>query len=290
MKKIIITIMMLAIIPMVFAFNNNPTIASNGECFVEEPIPLYEGFNLIALYWNNGSYPLTGDRNISLVEGLNLVGNSGVREFKLKDITFTNATNTYSFADSGLNNIEVLRDRSDDDLAVGNEYITNPKYIYPQEGFWITSASAGNITLPNVGGALSGETYDVSKLRFLNGSGSEKSFADAVSEWLDGNPKTWNQTGSVMGNPTYGWITISSGDLEPWKGYFVNSLQDNLTLIRQNTTEPCKVKAPKYYNNNGNGKHKIKVYNNAGKTKGKFLIWLNHAMRLFGGTKDSETI
>ena len=64
-KQKLIIIFILSMLPLVIALNNNPTIAGNGECFIEEPIRLYQGWNMIALYWNNGSYPLTGDINVA---------------------------------------------------------------------------------------------------------------------------------------------------------------------------------------------------------------------------------
>lgn len=285
-KKYILTSLILCmILPMAMALGNNPTIAPNGECYVEEPIPLYKDWNLIALVWNNGSYPLTGDRNVSVYEGLNLLGNSGVRKFNVNDITFTNATGTYNFADSGLSDISVYRDATTDELQTTG-ILDNPQFIYPQEGFWITSTSAGNITLPNVGGAESGESYDVTKLRFSNGS-LELSFADAKNNtysWID-DLQYWTFTGY-----NYDFEVLSSGNINIYQGYFISSAIDNLTLIRQNTTEPCKQKFPKCYNTDSNGKCKVKVYNTNSNSKGKIKLFVSHIWRLIGEVKNYETI
>ena len=292
-KIIVSLILSLEIIPMVFALNNNPTVAPNGECYVEEPIKLYKDWNMISLYWNNGSYPLTGDRIVELVDGLNLIGNSGVNKFKLKDITFTNVTGTYSYADSGLSNIRVLRDKADSDLSIDSDYITNPKVIYPQEGFWITSTSDGNITLPGVGGSTAGETYNWNKLRFQNSSGSEKSIDDAKSaNWITTDINFY--TGSA-------WNTIcgsledcdSLGPLNAWQGYFVKSEVDNLTLIRQNTTETCKIKPRfkgKFVGANKKFKPNFKAKYITVNKKIKLRFKTNHAIRYLGELKNYITI
>jgi len=299
-KIIVSLILSLAIIPMVFALNNNPTVAPNGECYVEEPIKLYKDWNMISLYWNNGSYPLTGDRIVELVDGLNLIGNSGVNKFKLKDITFTNVTGTYSYADSGLTNIRVLRDKADSDLIVDSDYITNPKVIYPQEGFWITSNSDGNITLPNVGGVEVGETFPWSELRFSNGT-DEKNVSDAHSatyDWIDDNKEIayWDTD-----NDGFRYVCSSTGIGSPdpdnclavsfnsHQGYFVYSNINNLTLIRQNTTETCKIK-PRFKGKFITVNKKIKPNFRAKyitvnkKIKPRFRT--NHAIRYLGELKN----
>ena len=89
------------------------------------------------------------------------------------------------------------------------------------------------MTLPEVGGSTSGQTYLWDKLRFKNSSGSEKSIVDAeTAGWLDQNIKFWDAD-PLLGSPSFD--DINDGEtLNSWQGYFISSNVDNLTLIRQN--------------------------------------------------------
>jgi len=79
--------------------------------------------------------------------------------------------------------------------------------------------------------SLSGQSYDILKLRFSNGT-TELNITEAESaEWLDINFQYWGWV-----NVEYDFVYISEDyfTIRSWKGYFVNSFKDNITLIRQN--------------------------------------------------------
>ena len=100
-------------------------------------------------------------------------------------------------------------------------------------GYWVYMNESGNLSLGSAGGTLSDETYDWDKLRFVNSSGSELNVSDAGSAgWIQ--HENINYYGiDPFGDPNF--LVISSGDsFSPWKGYFVYSYFDNMTLIRQN--------------------------------------------------------
>ena len=107
--------------------------------------------------------------------------------------------------------------------------------LQPKTGYWLWAKEAGKLNLPAAGGTLSGETYAWNKLRFHNGT-DELNITDANSQgWV--NETLWTRDVIAIGRtgPVYGWVEVSSGStLSSWKGYFIESYYDNVTLIRQN--------------------------------------------------------
>jgi|SRR3989338_272533 len=111
------------------------------------------------------------------------------------------------------------------------------------KGYWIYVNQSGNLTLPEVGGSLSGETYAWGKLRFMNASGSEMNITDAGS-----SPYNWFSFGVFYYHDTefdaFKYVCAGTGpgydqncntiSLNSWQGYFIYSNYDNITLIRQN--------------------------------------------------------
>ncbi len=206
-------------------------------------ITLNSGWNLLSLTFDNTENDT--DRNISLVAGWNLIGYDGDINVSLADTTFHDGTTSYGFSDAVSNNkLKNYLSYYDSSSATASERMY--KYLGPSRvddtafrknnGYWLYANVSGNLTLPSVGGSSSGESYEWSKLRFRNSSGSELGIVEAgTAGWLETTLQTWNQTGiDPQGNPGYDFIVISSGTLDFGKAYFINSRQDNLTLIRQN--------------------------------------------------------
>jgi len=106
-----------------------------------------------------------------------------------------------------------------------------------KKGYWLYANQSGNLTLLGVGGSTSGQSYSWSKLRFMNSSGSEMNVTDAgINEWVGSTLKIWNVTSihPITKVASYGFVDIASGNLNSWKGYFIWSNYDNITLLRQN--------------------------------------------------------
>jgi hypothetical protein len=101
-------------------------------------------------------------------------------------------------------------------------------------GYWVYSNEDGILTLPNVNGTKSGESYLWGKLRFMNSSGSEMNVTEAgQAEWIESENIQYYDYDSDL--ERYKFIVLqSSENITPWKGYFIYSEQDNITLIRQN--------------------------------------------------------
>jgi len=212
-------------------------------------ITLNTGWNLIALNLSGGD---TGtDRNISLVAGWNLIGYSSDVETGLSNAKFTNSSgSSFTWANAVANNkVQAYLAYYDTSsaLASGRKY----KYTATSDlgmddtsfrknkGYWLYANEAGNLTIPSIGGSLSGATYAWSKLRFMNSSGYEANITDVGSigqglRWITTTFRYWDYADPEDPGAGFDFIPISSGNLNSWKGYFVYSNYNNITLIRQN--------------------------------------------------------
>jgi len=215
-----------------------------GHSISQSNITLNKGWNLISLDMRQGDN--NTDRNISVVAGWNLIGYSSIgKNLSLSSVTFTNSSGSFFTWANAISNNKVQAY-----LAYYDSSPTSPserKYKYvatsdlgmddtmlrSNKGYWIYMNESGNLTLPGVGGSYSNATYDVSKLRFSNGS-LELSFSEAKNttyNWID-DPQYWGLNPPPPNN--YDFVVLSSGNMNPWQGYFMYSNVDNLTLIRQN--------------------------------------------------------
>lgn len=286
MKKSILLLSVLMLLPLISAL----TPAPNGECYKYEPIKLMKGWNLIAFQLNYTSfqYKCTSDcdRNISITAPRTLAGYSGENPLKLSDIYYTNSSGyKYEYSEwrsKGIINISVFRNTGTNIDSPTSGYLYNPKYIYPTEGFMVYSGVNGTLTLPGVGGTLSSEKYDYNNFRYSNGT-NEYNWDDATGLYLlDPSFHFLNETRTSQ--PYVEVAIYVSG----WRGYWLRSKVDLLYVLSNNETQPCKAKFPKISNNNALNTAKIFNFNTGGKPT-RFNFYINHNMRLFGGTKSWET-
>ncbi|MFA5174575.1 MAG: LamG domain-containing protein [Candidatus Pacearchaeota archaeon] len=207
----------------------------------QENITLNAGWNLISLGMNNTD---TGtDRNISLARGWNLIGYSSDTSLNLANANFTNSSGSkYTWTNAVANNkVQAYGAYYDSSSATASQR----KYKYlgtsgvdktafeNKKGYWIYANQSGNLTLPGVGGSLAGQTYQWSKLRFVNSSGSEKNITEAGSAgWISTTLKYWDNG--------FKNLRYDSEDPEirsyisPYEGVFIKSNYNNITMIRQN--------------------------------------------------------
>lgn len=194
------------------------------------------------------------DRNISLVQGWNLIGySSNETNLSLSNAVFHNGSDNYSFTEAvtanKLKNYNAYYDSSSS-LTSARKY----KFLGPsgvdddafrnKQGYWVyvNGSEGGNLTLPGVGGSTSGQTFDWADLRVMNSSGGEKGIADAggsvdwiteqISYW-DADLEDFRLVCSVIGLGGGSGNCLSTS-FNSWQGYFIYSNKDNLTLIRQN--------------------------------------------------------
>lgn len=223
------------------AFSSNETMDVNDVYFCNttrydiivrrnDTIDLVEGWNMISLnFLENATY--TGDRNISVASGWNLLGNSALRRIYVDEIDFTNSTQTYTtpFEDGYISNISVQRDGEEITLTTGTG--TETDYIKPNEGYWLYSLSDGNITIPDIGGGKTSLSLNWDDLKFRNeSSGEVLNITEAISNsWID-DIQYWNITQEDF--------ATENNSLNSWQGYFINSTQENITLIHDTSTNP----------------------------------------------------
>jgi len=188
------------------------------------------------------------DRNISLVAGWNLIGYDGDINVSLADATFHDGSQSYTWANAVSNNkLKNYLSYYDSSSTTASE--RRFKYLGPanvddtafrrNKGYWLYANEAGNLTLPGVGGSTSGQTYDWNKLRFSNGT-DEMNIIDAGDAgWVETTLQYWTLRSGPT--PYYGFariddsgVTDSKTSISSGEGVFVNSLKDNLILIRQN--------------------------------------------------------
>lgn len=300
MNKNIIMIIYLMIIPMVLAL-------PSGTVYKDEPVLLAEGWNGVGIVTNYSTL-VQGDFNVSLVNDsgtgeLNLLGMSFMTPngkcISLDSLTFWNSNDdSFNYEDAKTNNwIEPIEFTENLDTTGEVEEFMK---LCPYEAIWVKSYLAINMTVSDVYGSPIGETYDWAKLRFSNGT-DDLGIVEAGTEgWLSSTTlQTWNQTGSFLGNPTYGWIFIDNEGiplhtniLASWRGYFVNSLEDNIYLLTNNETKRNVIKVKcnaKFIGSDGvckmpSGKAK---YVGANKVF-KFKSWSSHIIRLIGSLRNTK--
>jgi parallel beta-helix repeat protein len=215
-------------------------------------LTLNKGWNLITLLFDQNDSGT--DRNISIASGWNLIGHSSETDVSVDDLIFTDSASTqYTWA-SAITNSKLQAYLTYYDSSGSNASQRRNKFAAPadlnmdssvltrDQGYWLYSNGTGNLTLPDVGGAVSGENYLWSKLRFKNASGSELNISDAGiggEIWINEdnirywgkNPLTENYELLYIGEPE---SIIRKTVFSPFEGVFVYSYKDNITLLRQN--------------------------------------------------------
>lgn len=179
--------------------------------------------------------------------GWNLIGSDV--NFSLADVTFTNDSgNSYTWAQALTNNkLQAYLSYYDSSPATASsrkyKYLStvsgmDDDSLRKNKGYWVYMNNSGNLTLPSAGGTWANATYNWDKLRFVNESGSELNITDADDAgWIFGGTGAqtyinYYDSGSfrqVSDHPLADEDTLS-----PWRGYFIYSNYDNITLIRQN--------------------------------------------------------
>jgi hypothetical protein len=183
------------------------------------------------------------DRNISLPQNWSLIGYSSDVVKNLSDINFVNSSgNSVNWSTS------VSQGKAQAYLIYRennvNKYVATPDLsmqdtaLRQNKGYWIkiNQLGGGNFSMPGVGGSLSGQTYDWSKLRFSNGT-MELNISEA-----SGVNYNWTQAKMYYYNTATKQAEVidDTGDpntknnISSWEGIWVLSKQNNINLIRRN--------------------------------------------------------
>ena len=109
------------------------------------------------------------------------------------------------------------------------------------KGYWVYANSSGNLTIPSVGGSLINDTYAWSDLYFTNCTDDCTDIIDGVNvkNISDANSSGWiklpifRYDPNIPGSYKYRDVNLSPGYFASWKGYFIISNQNNITLLRK---------------------------------------------------------
>jgi len=184
------------------------------------------------------------NRNISVANNSwSLIGYSSSVAKNLSDINFVNSSgNSVNWSTS------VSQGKAQAYLIYRennvNKYVATPDLsmqdtaLRQNKGYWIkiNQLGGGNFSMPGVGGSLSGQTYDWSKLRFSNGT-MELNISEASGanyNWIQAKMYYYNtatKQAEVIddtGDPN------TKNNILSWEGIWVLSKQNNINLIRRN--------------------------------------------------------
>ena len=188
-------------------------------------IPLYTGWNGVAITLEHNE---TGDRNITIKKGWNLIGYSSTNEIAQQNSLFGGQTMSTAVLGRDIQNQFAFYD-----ATAGNK-----KYKYAplqdanlrlHKGYWVYSnlASDTNLTLLSANGSVQNETYRWADLMFTNGTVTLNVTNAIMQGWINPNIKYWD--------PTIGFgILLETESINSWQGYFIWTYKENITMLRQN--------------------------------------------------------
>jgi len=290
-KKIILSLIILSLIPLVLALPNK-------HVYKYEPVLLAEGWNGIGVITDYSTL-VKGDFNISLVNASgganNLLGMSfrtpNGKCISLDSLEFWDAHgNSYNYEDAKTNNwiepIEFTENLETEGIV--EEF----NKLCPYESIWLKSYVAVNMTITDVLGSPIGETFDWKDLRFYNGS-DELNVNDAG---MSGEGWVINSLQYYIQGEGFKFVDVDgySGKttLSSWEGYFIWSNNPNIYLLTNNETKKNVIKVKcnaKFIGADGvckmpSGKAK---YVGAKKIF-KFKGWTSHIIRLIGSLRKTK--
>ena len=190
-----------------------------------------------------------GDRNITIKNGWNLIGFSSNTSFDLVNINFTNSSGTItnwrtSVSQGKLNAYVSYFASSQSQFNQGYSYVAAPELsmddtqLRPNNGYWVRAYQDGILTLPNVGGTVTGATYAYSDLVFNNGTMelNVTNAGNSTNGWIDPSIQYWNIT-SQQFEVINGLAPVPGNNknlTSSWEGMFIKSNKMNIILNRRN--------------------------------------------------------
>jgi len=203
------------------------------SCYKYEPIKLISGFNEVSIitdYTDLSKKDITIDLINNPSGSYNFLGFSAINKKNLNNLKFYDSNGNMKEYKKAVKSkwIEPIEDRT---------------YLKTYDGYWIKSYLAVKMVIPNVKGENIGNTFNWADLRFSNGT-TELNITEAInSGWTTGVFQYWGCDRDAWGsqcdtNPNrWTFLSISSGNLSSWQGYFVKSNKDNIYMITNNQTK-----------------------------------------------------
>jgi len=188
------------------------------------------------------------NKNITVANNSwSLIGYSSDVVKNLSDINFVNSTGhsvnwSTAISQSKVQAYLVYRENNVFKYVSTPEIPMQDTALRQNKGYWIKVRAmngTANLSIPGVGGSLSGQTYEWSKLRFSNGA-TELNISEASGvnyNWTQASMYYYGFTGE-----TYTPMTICGSAPTPcdkttvssWEGVFIKVNQNNINLIRRN--------------------------------------------------------
>jgi len=187
------------------------------------------------------------NRNISVANNSwSLIGYSSDVVKNLSDINFVNSSGnsvnwSTAVSQSKVQAYLVYRENNVFKYVSTPEIPMQDTALRQNKGYWlkINQAGGGNFSMSGVGGSLTGQSYDWSKLRFSDGT------KDLNISEASGVNYNWTQAKMYYWGPDefnqydYRTICLPGGGcdkdtISSWEGVWVYVKQNNINLIRRN--------------------------------------------------------
>jgi len=235
----------------------NVTGVGNYSLDYQNRIPLYSGWNMIS-FGTDDVAGATEDANITLEEGWNLIGYSGVDNVSHASVEvdgdafgafgvsgdFALASNIGVSSDIG-NKVQKQFVTLD---AVESKYRLAPYHesdLQRNKAYWVYANESSNLTVPGSKKVGAGEeSISLSELKFSNGS-VEINLTGAISEgWVNGTDEDhvikWYNSST---NDTNKWVDVSEWEcgefgvctginISSWDGYFIKGMTSGIEILR----------------------------------------------------------
>jgi len=210
-------------------------------------VTLYSGWNMFAITLENKDN--NTDRNISLSssgDGRNLIGYSSDTELNTSSISFTPAGGNEKTWDEAVTDGDIKSELTFyDNNPSYKKYLHTPLQVNNlknKTGYWVQANVPGNLTIKNVGGSFTNESYEWKNLMFTNCTEGmvvgvdclELNISDANNTgWIDQRIQYW-ETNPPTGNVRWMIMPDNKEELKPWEGFVIDAKKDNIQLLRQN--------------------------------------------------------
>ena len=217
-----------------YSIKGDNAIASRND------VLLNQGWNLIGLAAKKNQ---TGDVLIPLQTGWNLISYSSENEPLFNNTIVVLANGSELTIDEAARQNRIKKYFAYFDSSIGQKkfkysYIDDTRWR-KNKGYWVYVSDRNSVSLKlrGAGGSLQNDTFYFNKLLFKNNAdGETKNIIDAFeSRWIGypDNSLTINSAIYYYVDGMFYNVPLDDVNIYPWKGYFIWSRIENLTMGRQ---------------------------------------------------------
>lgn len=180
--------------------------------------------------------------SISFVSGYNLIGMSSDNNISINNVYFNGYNYTDAKARGIITSVNVTTN-------ISSLISSEATVLQKGKGYFIVGKTIGNMTLKGIGGSLSNDNVKLADLIFINSTGSRLNITQAVNaSWFNSNSEHNTVYYYNSEAKSYNTVQADSDDdicifledsgetcyLKSWTGYAINSLYNNITVLRKN--------------------------------------------------------